>query len=226
MSACARSCQRPPRSRGEFLPHLVPDVLRVDDDAVEVEDDGFDVGSHARHVVAADLSCRGDAREPHREVEVGAEVPDDLANAVLATCREPPDVGPAEADRRSAEREGAEDVGAGANPAVEDDRDAPRDRLGDARAARPSSRSRRRPGGRRGSTRRSRSSRARSPRAHRRGGGSPSAGSGARSARGGTRGRPRRATDASTSRRSAAPLRARARSARSRAASPGRRRPD
>ena len=42
IARCAPSCQRPPRSRAELLAHLVPDLLGVDQHAVQVEDDRLD----------------------------------------------------------------------------------------------------------------------------------------------------------------------------------------
>ena len=116
----------------ELLANLVPQVLRVDDDAVEVEHDGFDT-AHTRHVVAADLARRGDAGESHGEVEVRAEVADDAPNAVLAARSQTPHVGPPEPDRRGAERQGPENVRAGENAAVENRGHTPRDGLDDPR---------------------------------------------------------------------------------------------
>ena len=103
----------------ELLAHLVPDVLGVDDARRRGRRRPLRSCSNARDVVAPDVAHRRDAGEPHREVEVGAEVADHLAHAVLAAGGEPPHVRAAEPDRRGAERERAEDVGARADPAVE-----------------------------------------------------------------------------------------------------------
>ena len=42
IAACAPSCQRPAALADELLAHVVPDLLGVDDHAVEIEDDALD----------------------------------------------------------------------------------------------------------------------------------------------------------------------------------------
>src|SRR3990170_7414647 len=60
--------------------------------------------------VAPDLGDRGTACEPQSEIEVGAEVPDHLADALLAAGREAPHVRTAEPDGGRTESQGTEHV--------------------------------------------------------------------------------------------------------------------
>ena len=72
------------------------------------------------------------AGEAEGEVELGEEVLDHLANARLARDREAVDVGAADEHGVGAERDRLEDVGAGADPRVEEDRHPAVDGGGDA----------------------------------------------------------------------------------------------
>ena len=83
--------------------------------------------------VRAELVWAGEAAEGHRQVELGQGHPQHRFDAGLAAEGQAPDVGAAEADRVGAEGERLEDVGAGADAAVEEDRELLGDRGGDRR---------------------------------------------------------------------------------------------
>src|SRR4051794_7325756 len=72
-------------------------------------------------MVRPQLAERGAAGQPERQVEVGLEVGQDLADALLASGREAVSIGPAQEDGAGPQRDGLDHVDTAANPAVEED---------------------------------------------------------------------------------------------------------
>src|SRR5262249_57593584 len=78
-----------------------------------------------------DLGDRAEAGQPHREVEVGREVPDHLAHAFLARERKRVRVRTADEHGTRPQRQRLEDVCASAHAAVEEDWNSVGDNLDD-----------------------------------------------------------------------------------------------
>src|ERR1700733_9584733 len=81
---------------------------------------------------ALDLADLGVAAEREREVELGEQAAQHVFDPGLAVERKPPDVRAPDADRVGAQRERLEDVGAGADAAVEQQRELAADGFADA----------------------------------------------------------------------------------------------